>query len=150
MLVEQFMLKKAAFKFWNACFKKTRHGDMVGATYISDNSKITIINSSFIKNGYGGAIYANDTSLFITSSNFIENTGEEGGAVRWMTYEGTVTIEGCNFTGNVAGHSGGALLWVSIDTILVKIINCSFVYNRIPASYAGSGGALHLTNINTI
>jgi hypothetical protein len=117
-----------------------------GAIYISDNSKLTIIKSSFLRNYDSSAIYANDTSLLIANSHFIQNTGRDGGAVRWRTYGGTVTIIGSNFTGNEALYNGGALFWVSTDTLHVTITNCTFVNNVV---YTGGGGALQLTSINT-
>ena len=151
---------KSKIEFVECLFEGNKAG-FGGAIYIVEKSEIMVINSSFIKNlayyhyqgiteqinkvliGYGGgAIHANDSSLFIDNCSFINNTAKQnGGAVIWTSHGGNISIVGSAFTDNKARNGGGAMWWDSANTV-ISIRNCSFVNNT--AVERGNGGALKL------
>ena len=133
--------------------------------YVSNNSKITIIKSSFLGNvanffypgrqfehdwsravGTGdGAICADQTSVFIANSSFKGNAAWNGGAVRFIAKNGTVTITESEFIDNAAYDGGGTIWWTSGNSI-ISITNNSFVNNNIIALAGDGGGALKLAH----
>ncbi len=150
------------------CLFENNKAGFGGALFASNNSTITIIKSSFLGNVAnffypgiqdaihstgdwltefgtgGGAIYADQTSLFIANSSFIGNTAQNGGAVRFITNNGTVTITESEFTDNTALDGGGAMWWTSTDS-KISITNNSFVGNT--AVIGDSGGVLKLAKM---
>ena len=168
--------EESKIEFVECIFEGNKAG-LGGAVYMSKDSKITIIASSFVNNvanffyqgiqldpdtqllkdhnnywlrlvgSGGGAIYAHRTSLFIANTSFIHNIAQNGGAVRLYSFNGTITITGSNFTDNVAHDGGGAMWWMSINSI-ISIANNSFMKNV--ALMGENGGTLKLaTTINT-
>ncbi len=70
---------------------------------ILDNGDLTIKNSDFDTNTavYGGAIYNNDTSLFISGSTFTYNFANNGGAIE---NDGTLVLNNSTFLSNSASY----------------------------------------------
>ncbi|NLE60805.1 MAG: hypothetical protein GX616_20865, partial [Planctomycetes bacterium] len=103
----------------------------------------TITESSFV----GAAVYSSSTgALTIQNCTFSSNGslsggGSGGGVGIW---QGSATITGCLFIGNVAGNSGGGIYATNYATSMV-ISDCTFLSNR--TTY--SGGAIATTAPNT-
>ena len=148
------------------CSFERNKASIGGAIYVRNCSEITVIRSSFVNNHAkrlrpyrpyqpphmglgGGAIFADNTSLFIANSSFMHNIGQNGGAVSWTAKDGTVTIIGSNFTHNRAHESGGAIWWDTANTT-ISVINCIFVSNVVSIVdirgdiRLGNGGALRI------
>lgn len=109
----------------------------------------TITNCNFEKNVSPVATISNeDTTVIMTNCNFIENSGQDGGAV-YNEYS-TVTFTNCNFLKNIStrgssGNNGGAAMYNALRCT-IKIYNCSFVKN----SAARYGGAIVNNNKSNI
>ena len=115
------------------------------------DSEISITNSVFRNNHAqvdGGAIYLSlsegvaTNRILLVENEFTENVVEEasGGAVSinsfTISFNNTILVEECNFTGNV-GNAGGAFSIALYDSDInstrspdvVNFTNCSFVDN---------------------
>ncbi|MFL5327466.1 MAG: beta strand repeat-containing protein [Gemmataceae bacterium] len=112
-----------------------------GGVYMS-GGLATISNSTFSDNrsnmGGGGAVYFNSVTSVLSGCSFSNNSagGTSGGAFR-----GGRTISLCQFTGNSAVLSGGAILSASATTIALS----TFTNN----SAMSDGGAITATT-NTL
>ena len=116
-----------------------------GAIYCNFTGDFFITDSTFSSNGAihsGGAIWAN--ALEVTSSTFISNTANYGGAIIHSSQ--TVTVTNSTFSGNFATNAGGCIY--NTSGWLVEVINSTFSGN----SAAGGGciqnasGAIYLKN----
>jgi hypothetical protein len=99
------------------CQVKDNVAGFGGGIYTGNRSKTTIINSLFSGNdgsrannterGGGAIATKSGGTLTITNSEFSKNKGTLGGAINNLL--GSMTIENCKFTGNVAttGVGGG-------------------------------------------
>ena len=155
------------------CLFENNEAGLGGALYVSKNSKIIIIKTTFLGNVAnffypgrqlgqdktsprndwireigtgGGAIHADQTSFFIANSRFIENVAEQSGAVRFIAKSGTITITESEFIGNIAYDGGGAMWWTSSNST-ISITNNSFVSNIALAG--DGGGAVWWTSVNS-
>lgn len=102
-----------------------------GAIYTSGN--LTMTGGTFIENKarFGGAIFSDNNTVTITSTNFYDNLATQtGGAIRFLNSK--PTLIDCDFDGNVAASSGA--IEDLQDTIVIK--DCYFTNNY--AHYAGS------------
>jgi len=114
---------------------------------IYSNNKFNITNSTFENNGVndwsGGAIFT-FADLNITNSNFINNTGLDGGAI--YLYQCNLTLNNCFFNKNTAVENGGSIysygILLSNDKINanVIIINSNFINSK-----SGKDGAIIAT-----
>ncbi len=94
-------------------------------------NKCTIINNT--AEYYGGGISSRVSSLTLTNSTIAENTTyNQSGAGLYGFYTSPL-IANCNFYGNSAAGTGGAILCDYIDPL---ILNCTFTTNS--ASQAGA------------
>ena len=152
--------EESKLEFVECLFENNRAG-LGGALYVSNNSKMIIIKTTFLGNVAnffypgrrfkhdwsravgtgGGAIYADWTSVFIANSSFKGNAARNGGAVKFITKNGTITITDSEFTDNTAHDGGGAMWWTSSNST-ISITNNSFVSNT--ALIGDGGGALKL------
>jgi len=134
---------------YNTIFESTQSVGMGGAIYTTTGT-LNVVNSSFIKctslgDSEGGAIHARETSkLNIDNCNFIDNTGNAGGAVYYRA--DSLTVKNSYFYNNYArGNNpvGGAICLSTSSTNGGTITNCTFIKNRA----ARNGGAI-LANKN--
>lgn len=103
--------------------------------YVSYSNFSIDIKPTYLKSGYGGAIFWEYRGINGTlfKCNFVNLTAAYGGAVRWVAQAGN--ISDCNFTNN-AGTYGGA---VSFNSLRGTVDNCNFIENTAQVF----GGALH-------
>lgn len=110
-----------------------------GAVYCFDGSDMTISQCTFAGNSAdnGGAMYISNASPVIDGSNFRQNNAIAafggGGAILNIS-GGNSFIVNCNFTGNIANWSGGAIENSNSDPILT---GCAFSGNRADGSHGG-------------
>ncbi|MCF8055225.1 MAG: hypothetical protein K9K37_01125 [Desulfocapsa sp.] len=115
----------------------------LGGGLLVNRGSAVIESCSFQSNraGSGGAIYGFDSDLAILNSEFLDNSAKVGskmGGALWIHLQ-SPEIRGCTFTGNSAGHMGGAvLLSNSQDTL---ITDSTFVNNSV---ITGGGGGISL------
>jgi predicted outer membrane repeat protein len=113
------------------CIQKESTVDMVGNVFLYNQSSsygggifignfgsqppdVTIDNSHFKENSAvsGGGIYANNSELDVTNSDFTENTAStDGGGI--YASQSTSSIENCTFDGNEADGNGGGIYMYS-------------------------------------
>jgi predicted outer membrane repeat protein len=111
----------------------------LGGAFFCYLSDLTLTRCSVIGNSAedsGGAMYfMHDCNATITDCNISYNSsGYEGGAIADNDeYVSDVTVVGCNFRGNTASGSGGAIL---VDLATIK--DSTFIEN----TSAGEGGAV--------
>ena len=114
-----------------------------GAAVLQLGGYLEILNSTFVDNvaGYnGGAVYASNTSLYVSDSLFENNTADfydnefcSGGAI--YVDDGIFEIEKSSFTNNHAGIGDG-----------IYIYDCG--YGIVNNSFKGNGEAIHAVFTN--
>ena len=99
---------------------------------------VTLQNIKFINgqiNGFGAAIYCNDSNLTIINCTFLDNSAygpnSTGGAVYFNG--GKLTVDNSKFDKNTAGIDGGALYFKGEDGVISR---SNFTSNN--ASYNGA------------
>eukprot|EP00731_Ephydatia_muelleri_P009200 Em0004g1538a len=101
-----------------------------------------LITECTFQNSSNTAIYShslNHTSITIADCLFVDNNGDDGGAVFLELLTGDVRISNCTFQNNSARYGGGGVRFYG-STGNVSITNCTFQYNS--ATYNGGGGVL--------
>jgi hypothetical protein len=90
--------------------------------------------------GLGGGVYCENSGPTIRNCIFNTCTAVAGGGLD--VYQGSVTITGCSFTGNVAttGSGGGVLLYGDVPAASGTLNSCDFTANH--AGFAGGGLAV--------
>jgi len=107
---------------------------MGGGMLIRDSSP-TIRNCAFVSNhaGYGGAIYALNSSALIERSSIVGNTAEfDGGGLQ--ANQSAVHVADVQFEGNSCGSRGGGLHLVQGQPQLARV---SVMHNRSGSSVGG-------------
>ena len=126
----------------------------------SANSKIMVMNSTFVRNRAGidgGAIHMGSSqhSIQFLNCKFIDNVAvANGGALYLLSYNGvdlnklTVPIswEGCNFEGNEAKSGGGGAIFMNHQNV-ANLKSCYIANN---AAVIGNGGGVLLLGRNTL
>lgn len=89
--------------------------------YISTNSQYTDTGSTFKYNSAknGGAILFDRSTGYLTSTIFLENYAQYGGALLVQTESLLSIATGLNFTGNYATSDGGAFQATSSSTFYI-------------------------------
>ena len=123
-------------------FKNSTDG--VLALKLSQSAHLLINCSSFIGHDHSGlvilstrAIHVIHSTLKIMSCLFVENSGDDGGAVH-ATYSSHVTVDSSTFIGNRAGGDGGAIF---SSNCTLSLNGNVFVDNKA----AANGGAVSVT-----
>ena len=116
-----------------------------GAIRVQGRGQAIVSSSRFIKNRAenGGAIatYYPSLGLTISNSSFVGNTASwSGGAI--IRYSGTVTISNSSFIRNAASISGGAI--ETLTSGKIDVMNSTFIDNR-----SGKGGAVYASGAIT-
>ena len=129
----------------NCNFENNTATESGGAVFI--NRRIAAIENCVFQNNTsktGGALAGFDADLTVSDSTFNSNhanlgpaTSQRGGAV-WTIYQSPV-IQRSTFTGNSAGHLGGAIEFNQPQSALVS--ECEFTNNQVPNA-TGGGGAI--------
>ena len=133
------------------------HSDSAGGAigYWSEatlQKSINIYNSTFLNTTSfrnGGAIFNCGSNLIINQTRFINCSSDYGGAITQLDY--SLQIMNCNFTGNHALYSGGAIY--TSNVIKTDISDSTFTNNRLnytQDSILSNGGAIYadLNNVN--
>jgi predicted outer membrane repeat protein len=105
--------------------------------------------------GYGGGIYAFNSSATFIECEISENrAGQGGGGVYVYGSNAFPTFVSCTFRSNRADANGGAILMRSIldqplspETRPLHVEGCEFASNRARATFSGvpvAGGAIHI------
>ena len=138
-----------------------------GAIATRQNTTITIVNSTFIRNSageHGGAVYVDGGSISVENSSFLFNSvgllraqvgyrlrEESGGAISVNDINSnSVTINQSNFINNTAATGGGFFISVDRDTpqeLDISIAESSFVNNG--ASSNRGGGIMYISTDRT-
>ena len=95
----------------------------------------------------GGIIFipANINSVFTsTNCNFTGNEATDAGGL--FIQEGSATITGGNFTGNMVSNNGGGLSVAAASTGDVTFTGVTFDMNETGTTGADNGGAVHLSS----
>ena len=133
-------------------FKNNSAGTAGGAIYLNCKGTHTFVNSTFINNystSNGGAIWIyRGITASISSCNFIDNSGKNGGAL-YVDSGSNVTIDNSIFEGNNAfglekdeNGNGGAIAIYGANTTTVNISNSDFTNNLANVA----GGAIYNKN----
>ena len=91
------------------CTFEGNHGHNGGGAFVDSSSSLLVTSCHFEANqGDGGAIQAQQGSLFLEDSMFLANSGYDGGAIYcWSTQ---IDVDNCLFQANVAEDDAGAML----------------------------------------
>jgi hypothetical protein len=118
-----------------------------GAAYLFayPPDRILLEDSYFINNkavgqgANGGAIRHGNADLTVINCFFGNNTAQSNGGALWLGEEGNVNISNSTFSGNRAGHVGGAILNSIANSFSTNIVNTTFA-NNVAEGYAGAIG----------
>jgi hypothetical protein len=110
----------------------------------SDSSNPTLTNSTFSNNsatGRGGGM-CNSSNPVLKGCTFRGNTSEDGGGMYNQNNE--PVVENCTFTGNSASQGGGMYNNMYLDGSLT-VIGCTFVGNMATGGHSsrGDGGGMY-------
>jgi hypothetical protein len=114
------------------------------------DAALVVDDSTFSANGAGaGGGIANTGALALTTSTFVANDADFGGALLDGHEAGVATVSNSTFYANSAGYGGG-ILHIPTGLGALTIANCTFSAN-VAATLAGagihsSGGAVTLAN----
>ncbi|MBO7724918.1 MAG: hypothetical protein J6S40_00470, partial [Thermoguttaceae bacterium] len=119
-----------------------------GAVYSAGDLTLenVLITDSF-SGKFGSAVHAAEqSSLTVIDSSFVNNTAKTHGGGVFVDKGAQAQISGSTFTGNAAGTYGGAVyVW---DGAVVDITNSFFTNNTAPnGTIRNHGGQLTLTNV---
>ncbi|MHC4412972.1 MAG: right-handed parallel beta-helix repeat-containing protein, partial [Planctomycetota bacterium] len=116
-----------------------------GGLYCDDpDGPLTITQSTFGQNTaalIGGGVYCMDFDAQLSNSYFIENQAHQAGGLYLINGAGTVDINDCVISENIATGGAAGGMW-SLNTP-GTVRNCIFSGNKV-TSMAGSGGALSI------
>ena len=115
----------------------------------NNNLTLSISGSTFSNNSggsYGGAIYADMSTVNITDCTIKKNTSTYGGGAVYVENRvSTVTVSGTTFEENTAGGQGGAICFVSYSPgSALTVTTSNFSANK---ANGGNGGAISLAGI---
>lgn len=106
-----------------------------------DYSEPIIVDVNFLRgiSYVGAALSISNSSVKIHNSIFLNNTADEGGAIK--VTEGDLSLKNVTFKGNKAIFFGGA---IATESSSFNIMQCNFVSNSVVGNLqtGGSGGAL--------
>jgi predicted outer membrane repeat protein len=107
----------------------------------------TFTDNRSYSDGYGGAIYHQDSDASIDNCIFSGNTSDySGGAI--YTNNASLTITRSTFTGNTALDNNGGTLYFDGSGYDLSMSDCTFHKNA--AYYDHHGGALYVNNASAI
>lgn len=144
-VVRGFTFRNGTGRFTGACDL----GGFLGGAIFVQNGGITVRDSVFENNGGtddegepiitgGGAIFACNADLAVTSSTFRANRAVHGGAIRFFASAHHATIEQSRFEKNDSGHGGGIFALQYLEATL-RLTGSSFDGNT-----AAHGGGVRL------
>jgi predicted outer membrane repeat protein len=116
-----------------------------GAIYVLDSEPIFKQlefqdNESLV----GGALFCDNTSLFLNQSYFLSNESNGGGGAMVCHNSGDIYIGNCLFEDNFANGSGGGIAF--LEGISAQIEYCEFFFNWASSEiYLADGGAVFVT-----
>ncbi len=100
------------------------HIGVEGGTFVGVNLEFA---SATVNGEDGGAIFARDSSLWLTDSSFTNNAARDGGAIAAID-SAIIDVTNCTFEINHArGLAGGALQVVRAETL--SVVDCDFIGN---------------------
>lgn len=108
----------------------------VEACDFTANKATTQTNTNDMKYG-GGAIWAEGKQTTVANSTFIQNEGNDGGAIQARSSVNAVTVTNCTFEENSSTHRGAAIC-VPSSMKGIEITDSKFIKN----STKGHGGAI--------
>ena len=123
----------------NCTFSNNHHGPYSG----SDLDCSLIIDSCLFSRNSENGIDVNVVSVTVTNSEFLQNSGSSGSAIR--SGASTLIVRGCTFTDNVAtNYDGGAIVTSTVSPESI-IEDCDFSNN-----HGRNGGAIYAANLAAI
>jgi len=123
----------------NCTFSNNHHGLYSGSTL---NCSLIIDNCLFSQN-YENGISVNVVSVTVTNSEFLQNSGYSGAAIR--SGASALIVRGCTFTDNVAtNYDGGAIVTSTLSPDSI-IEDCDFSNNS-----GRNGGAIYAASLAAI
>jgi len=121
----------------------TENGSDTGGGIRTNGGSLFVTNSDFINNSNttssGPGIFVDLGYASIIDSDFIGNTTYGVGAAIYFR-EGTLDIDGCTFDNNTSTEYYGAALCIGEDTVAVTVNNSTFTGNESNTH----GGAIYL------
>jgi len=123
------------------CFLNTNFAAYFGGGMYNQGESLFVTNCTFTENSamYGGGMYSSNSAPSVTTCSFIENSAGQGGG---MFIDGAVSglitpsVSNCTFAENRADGSGGAM---TIENSRPTIVDCIFSKN----SAISKGGGIH-------
>ncbi len=159
----------AEFSLFVSCTFDANVAQGAGALLYSGGDELMLLDCSFTNNeatnGEAGAVHSKDVSMWhcefvgnqsttdggalwlqatanIEACTFIDNQAElAGGAIRWLG--NPLTLDVCQFVGNMAPEGGALYLQGNRDAVIVD--NCDF-----EANVAEYGGAIYCTSVDLL
>jgi hypothetical protein len=116
----------------------TASGDN-GALTKAGGTKLELNATQFINCTGEGAVTVLAGSAVLTKAQFFNNKGTTGGALRFASPNGGLTVTGSTFFGNSAGIGGALHLTLSAG-FAANLLSSNFSVNAATSTTAGEGG----------
>ena len=128
------------FGFWN------HNGEDLNATLINVTIENNVAQQGWFI-GYGGGVWANNSSTVFENCSFINNiSNNNGGAVNYWGGSSSPEFYHTTFDGNSATANGGAI-YIAPDAAGFKVEYCTFVNN---STANGNGAAIQTNHPGTV
>lgn len=128
------------FGFWN------HNGEDLNATLINVTIENNVAQQGWFI-GYGGGVWANNSSTVFENCSFINNiSNNNGGAVNYWGGSSSPEFYHTTFDGNSATANGGAI-YIGSDAAGFQVEYCTFVNN---STANGNGAAIQTNHPGTV
>ena len=135
-----FALRQSTVTVQDSTFSRNRADTDGGTLHVRTRCSITITNGTFTNNSVtnDGIMYASDNSnITLEDSSFSHNEAGDDGGVGYVYDNSKITINKCNLSSNAASDTGGSFYARMRSTIFV---NNTEVYN---STVENSGGVIY-------
>jgi hypothetical protein len=123
------------------CLLRNNHASggstAAGAGIYVNQSQLTAVGCTVDSNtatGNGGGVYNVGSTLTITNSTIINNSGLSGGGI--FNASGTVALTNCFISANVATHGGGIANVGTLGLATLTVNNCTLSSNTVSGTSA--------------
>ena len=128
-----YAINSASPAIYNCELSSNSGGDYGGAIYL-EASNLVVEDCEFIDNycggedvnGRAGGIFASQSTLTCTNTNFINNSSQAHAGAIYFSYS-SGDLDGCQFVGNSASGNVGAVYFYNSDHL--NVLNCTFYGN---------------------
>jgi subtilisin family serine protease len=120
----------------------------IGGAVYNVGLSVSFTDCIFINNdaaSTGGGLDTTESSVTLVRCDFLENTARSNGAV--SSSDGTIILNDCVFSGNVAQSYGGGLF---LQRSYGMVSDCTFTGNQVTGPGAGGGAMANVSSTTSV